>query len=104
MTEFGLSDHERALLNGVFAAHPRVSEVRVFGSRARGTARRESDVDLALFGDLDERESAIIADALDELPLPYRFDVKAYDSIRYPPLREHIDRIGRAIYVREPNR
>jgi hypothetical protein len=35
---------------------------------------------------------------LDELPLPYRFDVKSLNSIRYLPLREHIMRVGVTIY------
>lgn len=42
-----------------------------------------------------------VADALDELPLPYRFDVQAHEAIRHAPLFEHIARAGIAIYDRE---
>jgi hypothetical protein len=41
-----------------------------------------------------------IAEELEELPLPYRFDVKAYDAIGYAPLREHITRVGITLYRR----
>ena len=34
---------------------------------------------------------------LDELTLPYMFDVKAYEIINQPSLKQHIDEFGRAI-------
>jgi hypothetical protein len=43
-------------------------------------------------GDALQAES--IAAELDELPLPYRFDVKAYESIKQDSLREHIQSKG----------
>lgn len=33
-------------------------------------------------------------------PLPYTFDVCAYEKLRHGPLREHIDRVGRPFFVR----
>lgn len=96
----GLDGRARALLEAVFARHPRVSEVCLFGSRAMGTHRPESDVDLALYGDVDELLAARIASDLEELPLPYTFDVQAYPCIHERPLREHIDRVSRSIFVR----
>lgn len=72
----------------------------MFGSRAMDTYRPESDIDLALYGELDERLVARIAGELDELPLPYSFDVHAYSRLSQGPLREHIDRVGRPIFSR----
>ena len=37
--------------------------------------------------------------ALEELPLPYRFDVQALDQIRFAPLLEHIQRVEVVIYT-----
>ena len=48
---------------------------------------------------MDRLEAEAIASELDELPLPYRFDVVALESIRSLPLREHVDRVGVRIYV-----
>jgi len=42
-----------------------------------------------------------IASELDELPLPYRFDVEAYPCIEHQPLRDHIDRVGKPFFVAE---
>jgi hypothetical protein len=35
---------------------------------------------------------------LDELPLPYTFDVKAYEAIKLAPLKRRIDEFGRILY------
>lgn len=37
----------------IFAAHPGVKLAWLFGSRARGTARKDSDFDFAVVGDFD---------------------------------------------------
>jgi len=97
----GLSDSTLGLLRAVFARHPQVSEAWVYGSRAMGTHRPESDVDIALYGEVDERLAARIAGELDELPLPHTFDVQAYPCVRHQPLREHIDRVRRPVFVRD---
>jgi predicted nucleotidyltransferase len=101
---FGLDGQARALLESVLARHPRVKAACLFGSRALGTHRPESDVDIALYGEVDELLAARVASDLDELPLPYTFDVQAYPCIRHTPLREHIDRVGRTIFVRGSSR
>jgi hypothetical protein len=44
------------------------------------------------------RQFGLVAGEMDELPLPYRFDVEALDAIRCKPLREHIRRAGASIY------
>jgi predicted nucleotidyltransferase len=100
LVDAGLDPRARALVWAVLARHPEVTETRVFGSRALERHRPESDVDLALFGDVDEALATRIAGELDELPLPYTFDVCAYSSLRHNPLREHIDRVGRRFFVR----
>jgi predicted nucleotidyltransferase len=75
-------------------------EARVFGSRAKGTHERSSDIDLTLFGNISSQLLAQIAGELDELPLPYHFDVNNYASIRDLAVKAHIDRIAQPIYHR----
>jgi uncharacterized protein len=93
-----LTSREEEFIRRVLARYPAVSGALVFGSRAKGTATPSSDVDLALEGDLGPLEAQAIAAELEELPLPYRFDVKALADIRHVPLREHISLVGVRVY------
>ncbi|MGD0526494.1 MAG: nucleotidyltransferase domain-containing protein [Polyangiaceae bacterium] len=93
----GLSPGELASLRSVFARHPEIEEVFLFGSRAMGNHRPESDIDLAVRGIDDERAVEALAD---ELPLPFLFDVKSLGGIQNPALLEHVRRVGRSIYAR----
>lgn len=98
MTQPNLTRQELELIRGVLARHPEVSGAVLFGSRAKGTAAPSSDVDLALEGIDDPLQAESIATELDELPLPYRFDVKVLSAVRNRPLREHIERVGVRIH------
>lgn len=98
MTDTGLSDHQLDLMAAVFRRFPLIHEVVLYGSRSKGTYRPESDIDLALMGVDDPLQAQAVADELDELPLPYRFDVTAYGAIQHAPLREHIERVGVVLY------
>ncbi len=62
---------------------PAGAKVWVFGSRARGSARPASDLDLAIDAgrELTLRETSALAEAFDEAPLPYRVDVVDFHSI-----------------------
>ena len=93
-----LSAHELALVNGVFSRHPEVTSVTLFGSRAKGTHTPRSDVDLAISGEVNALRAEAIAAELDELPLPYRFDVQPVQAITNRALREHIERVGIVVY------
>ncbi|MFO7535273.1 MAG: nucleotidyltransferase domain-containing protein [Kiritimatiellia bacterium] len=102
MAGIGLTEQEVALIRGVLGKHSAISKAILFGSRAKGTAAASSDVDLALEGTDDPLQAEAIARELDDLPLPYRFDVKALATIEHIPLREHIERVGIVLYKREP--
>jgi predicted nucleotidyltransferase len=93
MNEIGLTEQELGLIRGVLRRHRGITGVLLYGSRAKGVSEPSSDVDLALVG-VDRLEAGRVAAELDELPLPYRFDIKAYDAIEYLPLRQHIERVG----------
>ena len=67
-----------AIVRAILAAHlPTGAEVHVFGSRAGGTPRRASDLDLAVDAGrpLTRRETGALADAFEESDLPYTVDV-----------------------------
>ena len=95
---FGLSSKALKLIREVFGRHPEVRTVKIFGSRAMGRFEDCSDVDLALWGDVDMRLMGRIVGELDELPVPYVFEVKVYKMIEQLALRQSIDRFGETLY------
>lgn len=98
MNRAWLTERELKLIGDIFGRHPEVAGAILFGSRAKGTHTPRSDVDLALTGMITPLGAEAIAAELDELPIPYRFEVQPLESIRHLPLRDHIERVGVWIY------
>lgn len=96
-----LTDRELSLIRATLAKFPDVSGAILYGSRAKGTAKPASDIDLALEGVAKGFRSARIAAELEELPMIAKFDVQALADITHAPLLEHIERVGVRIYERE---
>lgn len=92
MNSPALSERERETLARVLAPFAdRIERVGVFGSRASGQARPNSDIDLVLYGDIDEALERRVWTLLEDANLPVSVDVVAYSRISHPPLKAHID-------------
>lgn len=98
---FGLPEKTLALLQFYFSEHPDIEEVRVYGSRAMGTETLGSDIDLAIFTRSASDISSTVKMDLEDLSTPYLFDVTDYYRITHKPLQEHIDRVGKVLYIKE---
>jgi predicted nucleotidyltransferase len=97
----GLTDETTGQIRGVFSHYPEVEKAVLYGSRAKGSHRPGSDIDLALFGDkLDQTIIGRIDEELDDLLLPYRFDPSLFGTITHQELIEHIERVGVLFYER----
>ena len=103
---YGLLERDINLILESVRSFPEVSEVILFGSRAKGNYKAGSDVDLAIKGASVSYETAVrLADMLnEEKPLPYFFDVLHYEAVADPRLIQHIDRMGIVLYAREPGK
>ena len=53
---FGLSDATIEKIRSVFARHPQVEKAVLYGSRAKGTFRNGSDIDLSLFAHIRDAD------------------------------------------------
>lgn len=99
----GLSAATVAKIHGVLSLHPEVERALLYGSRAKGDFKRGSDIDLMLTGSgLDERILRRIDDELDDLLLPYEFDLSHFEQLTPEPLRDHIRRAGVVFYEKTP--
>ncbi|MEI6836980.1 MAG: nucleotidyltransferase domain-containing protein [Alcaligenaceae bacterium] len=91
----GLNPKTIQSLESIFKQFDTIDKVVLYGSRALGTHKPGSDIDLALFGkNVTPDLIASIAILIDDLLLPYTLDLTAYDLIDNLALREHIDRVG----------
>ena len=97
---FGLPENVVHLLQNYFASKSETIRVYVYGSRAMGREKPGSDVDLAIVSKSDQDLSGTIQAELKELPTPYIFDVVDYGTISHQPLKEHIDRVGKLLFLR----
>ena len=98
MSECGLPPVVLRQLLSVFEQYPDLSAVRLYGSYATGKATPRSDIDLATVGLIDRYRLGRLALDLEDLPIPQKCDVQAYESINYEPLRRHIDENGITIH------
>mgnify|MGYP000635613206 CR=1 FL=1 len=97
----GLSDATVRKIHGVLAGFPQVEKALLYGSRAKGTFKPGSDIDLTLFGtELDFSLLARIDAALDDLLLPYEIDLSVFSDLKQPDLLDHIRRVGVVLYER----
>lgn len=99
---YGLKDIELAKLNEVFAANKRIERVVLYGSRAKGNYKPFSDVDITLEGpELTHTDLSRLSLAIDDLLLPYQFDISIFHTLKNEALIDHIRRMGVVIYERK---
>ncbi|MBO1927794.1 nucleotidyltransferase domain-containing protein [Thiomicrorhabdus sp. 6S2-11] len=97
---FGLNRNDLSKIQSVFSAFPQVTKVVIYGSRAKGTFRPASDIDLTIMNTLDWQTFTHLESELDDLLLPYQIDLSIFQQIDNPDLIEHINRVGRDFYLR----
>lgn len=92
---FGLPERTLDDMCRFLKGWPEIERIVIFGSRAMGNYRHNSDVDICLWGkDIDYELLGRIKGGLDDLPTAYKFDVLHYDHITHPPLQNHINEHG----------
>lgn len=99
--KYGLKRETLAQILQVFAQYPDIHEVLLYGSRAKSTYRPGSDIDLVLVGpQLTLKQLNQVSLDLDDLLLPYQFDLALYHHIKAQALLEHIERVKQVVYTR----
>jgi predicted nucleotidyltransferase len=100
----GLNKLTTEKICSVFKKFLQIEKAILYGSRAIGTYKPGSDIDLSLVGkDLSQDVMWKICEALDDLLLPYLFDLSLYETLDKLELKEHISNVGVVFYQRELN-
>lgn len=98
---FGITKKSYEKLQGLFAAAPQIERVVIYGSRAMGTYKNGSDIDLTIFGEgLDFSFLTEMMGKVENLDLPYTVDLSIFNLIDNQELTDHILRVGKDFYRR----
>jgi predicted nucleotidyltransferase len=98
--KYGLKDATIRKIRTVFARYPQVEKAVLYGSRAKGSHKNGSDIDLTLYGNKDLTLNVLnkITHELDDLLLPYTIDLSIFRDISDTDVIEHIKRVGVIFY------
>lgn len=92
---FGLSLVVIQSLKSVFGKYARINKVILYGSRAKGTFKAGSDIDLTLMGEsLNATDLLKIENEIDDLMLPYKVDLSLFSHIDNKELIKAIEDVG----------
>lgn len=99
---YGLKDIDIERICQLFAKNKRIESVVLYGSRAKGNYKPFSDIDITIKGnELTRHDLNILKLSIDDLLLPYQFDISLFNSLKNLELVEHINRVGVTIFKRE---
>jgi predicted nucleotidyltransferase len=97
--KYGLTENNLSKIKLILEQFTDVEKAYLYGSRAKGNYKPASDIDLVLKGNqLTIRQLSNISLQLDDLLLPYKFDVSIYHQINNDDLIDHINRVGVNLY------
>jgi predicted nucleotidyltransferase len=98
--DHGLNTATVEKLHSVFEKFPQIRKAILYGSRAKGSYKPGSDIDLCLVGsELSAKLCVDIEEQLDDLLLPYTIDLSVFDLLNHAELKAHIERVGIELYV-----
>lgn len=99
MTDYGLSPDALTGIQRVLESVPSVERAILYGSRAKGCYRPNSDIDLTVEGaHISLSDLATIEVRLDDLLLPYSIDLSCKANLRSEALLREIDTYGKIVY------
>jgi predicted nucleotidyltransferase len=76
--------------------------VHIFGSRAKGTSKPGSDIDLAIMNRLPDIKVLLrLKNDFEESSLPYKVDLVDFHTLTNQNFIDHIKRVGEVFYQRE---
>lgn len=96
---FGLDEKVITSVGTVLQRYPEIENATIYGSRAIGNFREGSDIDLTFSGSqLSSDVLGRIEDDIDDLMLPYKFDLSIFKHIDNTNLVDHIRRFGKRFW------
>lgn len=100
--KFGLTSEQFFLIENTLGSIPEIEKVIIFGSRAGDSYKSSSDIDLAVAGkNVTSQVINRISVELDDLPLPFMFDILDINSLSNLALKNKITSKGKVFFERD---
>jgi len=96
----GLKKSEIEIIRHTLSQVESVQQAILFGSRAKGSFKPGSDIDIAVKGCKPEEIIKLSMLLNEETTLPFFFDILAFERITNKELLQHIKRVGQIIYAK----
>ena len=97
----GLTEQQLTIMKQILSPFAeKIDQVDLFGSRAQGNPRPNSDIDLVLQGNIDEKTADRIWTLFNESRLALKVDLLVYDQVN-PALKKHIDLVRLPLFTRK---
>lgn len=96
MIKYGLSEEIYNKIKEIVKRYNNY-EFKIFGSRARGDYKKNSDIDIAISNCLKDKEKFDIKNEFDLLEIPYMIDLIFVEDITKKELLDSIERDGERI-------
>ena len=91
--KYGLSDENYLKIKIVINKFPKY-KFKIFGSRARGDYKYNSDIDIAVLGNVTENDEFLILNELDLIDMAYTIDIVFVKKIKKQSLIDSILKEG----------
>ncbi|MBP3502860.1 MAG: nucleotidyltransferase domain-containing protein [Clostridia bacterium] len=79
--KFGLSNEIYTQIKNITKKYNKY-EFKIFGSRSRGDFKNNSDIDIAVIGEVSKEDEFAILNEFDLLEIPYTIDVVFFNKIQ----------------------
>jgi|GEM_PF-257364 len=101
MEKYGLTEKETELLKSAFEKFSQVETVFIYGSRAKNTFRKTSDIDLAVrFKNGNDASMAQLKSELDDLPIIHEIDLTDEAQIEAGDFKDEYERTKQIFYLK----
>jgi uncharacterized protein len=98
----GLSEVQISRIRSIFRLYPGIRQAVLFGSRAMGSYRYGSDIDIAIDSDeITFNDLLHLKRLIDDLNLPFNVDLLHIQRLENTDLIDHIHRVGKVLYTRD---
>ena len=102
MLDHGLTPAQIILIRDILTPYSdKIEQVGVFGSRATGTFRPNSGIDLVVYGTVEQADIDRLWTLFDASSLAIKVDLNAYHLLAYSPLRAHIDEVMQVLFQQD---